>query len=165
MGAVTTRTLAWMLLARLLLGMASPEKTVNLTIPPSRVLIGQPDASMRSHLESFFRGVGCEPLVVRASEEALHIARSGGFRLGVIDEEFPKLGGLEVVRFLARLVNRIPCILTARLTSKEAQMAALDAGVVTVLEKPFTDDTLQFAVTRVFGLSRPGSGDRENRTH
>lgn len=120
---------------------------------------------MRSHLELFFRGAGCEPLVVRASDEAIHVARSGGFRLGVIDEEFPGLGGLEVVRFMARLVHRIPCILTARLTSKEAQMAALDAGVVSVLEKPFTDDTLQVAVARIFGRPWPGGDGIENRTH
>jgi DNA-binding response OmpR family regulator len=104
---------------------------------------------MQNRLTEFFRRSGLEPCIASGSGEALAFARDGGLRLGVIDSELPQLGGLEVVRILGRLVERVPCILTARRPSKEAQLSALDAGAFTVLETPFSDETLRFAVERV----------------
>lgn len=114
----------------------------------SKVLIAQHDARIQNRLASFFRRIELEPFVVEASGEAFALARTGGFRLGIVDEDLPRVGGLEVVRFLGRLAERVPCILTARRSTKEAQLAALDAGAITVLETPFTDETLRLAVER-----------------
>lgn len=121
-------------------------------MPPiaGRILIGQPEVAVRNRLEEFFLRSGYEPLTANESEEAIDAARRGRVDLGVIDLGFPRLGGIETVRVLGRLARKVPCILTSGSPSKESQLAALDAGAVAFVEKPFTDEILLVAVERAF---------------
>lgn len=111
-----------------------------------------------------------EPMVVRAlsflledlgflfctasnSLEAIAAAQSrrDGKTLAVIDLNLGDgMNGMETMSFLHDTFG-IPGILTSGAVTEEVKTAALQAGAVSVLQKPFTAETLKEALGRVVG--------------
>jgi DNA-binding response OmpR family regulator len=120
-----------------------------------KILLVEDDRKLARFLSRVLTEEGYTADVCSSGSDALEQARSGIYKLLVLDWMVPDNDGLEVCRQLRRHGNNVPIImLTARGELAERVMA-LDAGADDYLIKPFEVDEL---VARVKALLRRVSG-------
>jgi DNA-binding response OmpR family regulator len=120
-----------------------------------KILLVEDDRKLARFLQRVLTEEGYTADVCSSGSDALEQARSGIYKLLVLDWMIPDNDGLEVCRQLRRHGNSVPIImLTARGELAERVMA-LDAGADDYLVKPFEVDEL---VARVKALLRRVSG-------
>lgn len=102
------------------------------------ILITDDDLEFRETLGGIFAPLGYRTLMAGDGEEALDIVRNDEVDLLLLDNNMPKLTGLETVHRIHGLARRLPCILlSARMDDSLRKQAEL-ARVFSVLSKPVT---------------------------
>ena len=108
----------------------------------SRILIAEDEARIASFLEKGLRANGFATEIASDGEEALRLARSGGFDLLVLDLGLPGKDGFDVLRELRAVDRSLPVIiLTARGSARDT-VAGLEGGADDYVSKPFAFDEL-----------------------
>jgi two-component system copper resistance phosphate regulon response regulator CusR len=116
------------------------------------ILIAEDEPRIASFLEKGLNANGFATEVAADGEEALIQARSGRFDLLILDLGLPRRDGLEVLREVRRVDQRLPVvILTAREGTRET-VARLTGGADDYVTKPFGFDEL---LARVRARLRP----------
>ncbi|GJL63292.1 MAG: hypothetical protein NPIRA04_19460 [Nitrospirales bacterium] len=84
--------------------------------------------------------------------EALSAIRSKDFDLVITDHNMPVMTGLELLQCLAERpeTQRMPVIFVTGQLSNDLRDAALRAGALAILEKPYEDEELMRAITGIF---------------
>lgn len=101
----------------------------------------------------------CAGLTVRAWESAEAFVAAAGYRSGgcvLSDVRMPGLDGLALQHRLRELGSDLPLILMTGHGDVPMAVAALKAGAVDFLEKPFDDDALLAAVRAALARGRAG---------
>jgi two-component system, LuxR family, response regulator FixJ len=88
----------------------------------------------------------------------LPLAPSGCF---IVDYHMSAINGLDLLAALRKRNIALPAILISGLANSRMRQRAAEAGVLTLLEKPFADDALVAAVTRA--LADPASSPLRGR--
>jgi CheY-like chemotaxis protein len=119
------------------------------------ILITDDDLEFRETLGGIFAPLGFRTLLAGDGEEALDIVRNDEVHLLLLDNNMPKLTGLETVRRIRGLADRLPCILlSARMDDVLREQARL-AQVFSVLSKPVTrlqiTDAVSQALKQTYG--------------
>lgn len=85
-------------------------------------------------------------------EEALNAIQSEYFDLVITDHNMPVMTGLELLQCLAERpeTQRMPVIFVTGQLSNDLRDAALRAGALAILEKPYEDEELMRAITGIF---------------
>lgn len=113
------------------------------------VLLAEPDPSAREALSEVLSALGVEVHAAETGRRALDIARRVPLDAGIIDAAFADMTGLQLLAALRESV-RFPVMFVGGATaSKEARMAAADAGAWSWLPRPFEMDVARMTV-RVF---------------
>lgn len=116
-----------------------------------KLLVIEDDATIADFVAEGFRQSGSAVIVAGDGESGLATARLGGFDAAVVDIMLPKMDGLEVIRRLRALGNRLPVIVLSARGSVDAKIAGLEAGGDDYLAKPFSVAEL---IARVQALVR-----------
>src|SRR5438445_5624226 len=66
----------------------------------------------------------------------------------VTDNRLPTMSGLELVALARRVDPNLPCIMVTGSTELDVAVAAMEAGAVNYVVKPFRGDTLRVVVLR-----------------
>ncbi|MDR4495516.1 MAG: response regulator [Nitrospirales bacterium] len=90
---------------------------------------------------------------VKDGAEALSIIQQKHFDLVITDNQMPVMTGLELLQALAKTPKnlRLPIILLTGNLTEPLQKAAKLAGASAVLKKPYKDQELLSAITRILG--------------
>jgi FixJ family two-component response regulator len=121
------------------------------------VIIVDDDSSMRASLESLVRSVGHRALTFASTGEFLLGERPDAPCCVVLDVRLPGQSGLEFQREMNRTGPVLPIVFVTGHGDIPMSVAAMKAGAVEFLTKPFRDQDLLDAVHR--GLE----SDRERR--
>ena len=120
----------------------------------SVVLIVDDDAAVRDSLESLLRSVGQASVSYASARAFLDAARPDLPACLVLDVRLPEQGGLDLQRALAASGVHIPVIVITGHGDIPMSVAAMKAGAVDFLTKPFRDQDLLDAIQRGIRLDR-----------
>jgi CheY-like chemotaxis protein len=110
------------------------------------LLITDDDRALRETLGGMFQERGYRTLLASDGVEAVEIVRADVVHLVLLDQNMPRLKGLEVVGHLAQLELPPPCILMSAELDDGLQRAARLSNVVSVLAKPLRPAVISDAV-------------------
>ncbi|MEJ8570719.1 response regulator transcription factor [Microbaculum marinum] len=116
--------------------------------PEAVVYVIDDDASMRASIESLLRSVGHTVVTFDSTQSFLEFSRPEGPACVVLDVRMPGASGLELQRELAAAGSAIPIIFVTGHGDIAMSVAAMKAGALEFLTKPFRDQDLLDAVHR-----------------
>ena len=125
-----------------------------MTADSSLIHVVDDDPAMRASLESLLRSVGHDVLCFETAQAFAAAARPDRPGCLVLDVRLPGLSGLEFQRELGRSANPLPIVFITGHGDVPMAVAALKAGAVEFLTKPFRDQDLLDAIQQGIALAR-----------
>ncbi|WP_336814265.1 response regulator transcription factor [Bosea sp. MMO-172] len=125
-----------------------------MTADSSIVYVVDDDPAMRASLESLLRSVGHDVLCFETAPAFAAAIRPDRPGCLVLDVRLPGLSGLEFQRELGRSANPLPIVFITGHGDVPMSVAAMKAGAVEFLTKPFRDQDLLDGVHRALALNR-----------
>jgi FixJ family two-component response regulator/tRNA A-37 threonylcarbamoyl transferase component Bud32 len=118
----------------------------------SQVFIVDDDASVRQSLGRLLRSVGHSVMAFASAKEFLVAAVPDGPSCLVLDVQLPGASGLELQKQLARIHREIPIVFITGHADVPTSVAAMKAGAIEFLTKPFREadllETIDKAIQR-----------------
>jgi two-component system copper resistance phosphate regulon response regulator CusR len=108
----------------------------------TRILIAEDEERIASFLEKGLRANGFTTAVATDGNEAVAMARSGGFDLMILDLGLPGRDGSDVLRELREWDRRTPVLILTARDSLTDKVAGLEAGADDYVTKPFRFEEL-----------------------
>ena len=117
------------------------------------VFVVDDDVSVRESLELLILSAGWRPETFASAEDFLERSDIDGPSCLVLDVKLPNLTGLDLQK---RIVDRVdlPIIFITGYGDVPTTVAAMKAGAVDFVTKPFGDDVLLNAISQALGRSR-----------
>ena len=111
----------------------------------ARVLVVDDNPANRKVAEAMLKAAGCAVLTANNGKEALDCMQSGGIDLVLMDCQMPVMDGYEATRLWRHQERerRIPIIALTANASPDNETACLEAGMDSVLGKPFRRQQLE----------------------
>lgn len=107
-----------------------------------RIAVVDDDEAVRESLCALLRSVGYDAKVFASAADFLNSCESAQTHCLIVDLRMPDMTGLELVDRLASQGMKISVILISGNYDDAARSHAKQAGIVALLEKPFSDDAL-----------------------
>jgi FixJ family two-component response regulator len=122
--------------------------------PESIVYIVDDAAAVRDSLESLLRSVGQASASFASAREFLQAERPDLAACLVLDVRLPEQNGLDLQQSLAAAGSQLPVIIITGHGDIPMTVAAMKAGAIDFLAKPFRDQDLLDAIQRGIRLDR-----------
>jgi DNA-binding response OmpR family regulator len=113
------------------------------------ILVVEDETDLRKTYERILRRLNLDVIAVERAAEGLGIARSQAVSLVITDLKLPDMDGIALVRALRACADPPPVIVASGLDSAASQHAALEAGAIAYLIKPFSIATLTATVQEI----------------
>jgi DNA-binding response OmpR family regulator len=107
------------------------------------ILVIEDEPDLLTSYERLLRRLHYEVITADRGTEGLRIARSQRIRLVVTDLRLPDMDGIALIRALRAVADPPPIIVASALDSRATRSAALAAGAIAYLTKPFSVSTLK----------------------
>jgi FixJ family two-component response regulator len=104
------------------------------------------DQSVGEALENLISSIGCDVELFASAEAYLDSDARLKTECAVLDLKLPRMNGLELQRKLLTDGHRIPVIIITAEGDDKARAAALGAGAIAFLKKPFKEEVLLAAI-------------------
>ncbi len=124
---------------------------LKLSMVTPRLLITDDDRHFRQSLAEVFRSEGLEVQTAGDGDEAIRIVGSSPVHLVLVDVHMPRVGGLDVIRYVHEHNRLLPCILMSAALTEAIEREAKRMMAYRILSKPLRLATLRDAVLQ--GLS------------
>lgn len=118
---------------------------------PKRVLVVDDTPDVRDLIVEQVRFLGHEVEGTECGEMALTLVARGGFDLIITDFRMPGMDGVELTRRMKREYPGVKIVFAPGYPTRELSERAWAAGADVVLAKPFTEDELRVAITKLLG--------------
>lgn len=118
------------------------------------ILCVDDDPSVCSALEGTLRRAGHTPIIAPGVPEALEEVAKGTVDLIISDYQMPGLTGLEFLTLLGSEGYDVPVIMLTGYASIDHAVAAVKAGAIEYLQKPFEREQLELAVAQALARDR-----------
>ncbi|UXI69141.1 hybrid sensor histidine kinase/response regulator [Tahibacter amnicola] len=117
------------------------------------ILIVDDSLSVRRSLEQLVVDAGFEATTARDGLEAVERVRERRPNLMLVDLEMPRMNGLELTSFIRKnpSTRNIPVVMITSRTTERHRELARDAGVDTILSKPYSEEDLLRLIERSIG--------------
>lgn len=113
---------------------------------PSRLVLVEDDENVRRSMTMLLRARGFHIDAYRNGTEFLLMNGQHGGDCLLIDYKMPRIDGLELMRRTRRLNDHTPGIMITGYYSDSLKQRALNAGYLSVIEKPTTPSNLDTAI-------------------
>jgi CheY-like chemotaxis protein len=117
------------------------------------ILITDDDPHFRETLSELFLPRGFKTLLASDGEEALDIVTSQNVHLLLLDNNMPRLTGLETLRRVKQINAQLPCILLSARMDDVLREQAQQAQAFSVLPKPVSRGDLTSAVDHALRMA------------
>jgi len=132
----------------------------------NRILVVDDEKNIVKGIKFSLEQDGIEVAVAHDGEEALEIARGGGFDLIILDVMLPKLDGLEVCQSI-REFSMTPIIMLTAKSEDMDKIMGLEYGADDYITKPFNILELKARIKAIMRRSgkKNGKGQGEKSVH
>lgn len=117
-----------------------------MTLQTPHLLISDDDRDFRETLAHVFGRMGFTTSLAADGSEALRLVDCEDIHVAVTDLHMPRLNGLDFVRTIRQRRLALPCILISAALDTRVVQEAESVPVFSVLEKPFSLDTVRQTV-------------------
>ena len=114
------------------------------------IYIVDDDKSVRKSLKRLMKSAGLKAKTLASAEDFLNSGYQDNPGCLILDVRMPGLSGLELQKQLAATGSKLPIIFITAHEDEKAYNAAMAAGAVAFLQKPFDDQTLLSAIHLAF---------------
>ncbi|MGH7966283.1 MAG: response regulator [Candidatus Binatia bacterium] len=137
-----------------------------MTQPQSRILVVDDERNIRKNLSMVLEAAGYEVDTAGDGEEALAKCREQHYDVALVDIQMPKMGGLELLRYLRSLSPKTAVVILTAYGSVAHAVEAIKRGAVDFLEKPFDPNAIRLLIGEILlrRLLGPG-GSLEELLH
>jgi DNA-binding NtrC family response regulator len=137
-----------------------------MTQPQARILVVDDERNIRRHLGMVLETAGYQVEGASDGEEALDKCREQHYDIAFVDLHMPKMGGLELTRFLHGLSSKTAVVILTAYGSVASAVEAMKLGAVDFLEKPFDPKIIQLLTEEILLRQRLGAhGSVEELLH
>ncbi|GAC1687109.1 MAG: sigma-54 dependent transcriptional regulator [Gemmatimonadaceae bacterium] len=119
-------------------------------LPRVRVLIAEDEENLRTILEGFLAGRGCQVTAVRDGREALAALRGAAYDVALLDIVMPEMDGLEVLRAIREEAAPPEVIIITGNGTVETAITAMKLGAYDYLSKPYRMAEIDVLVRRAW---------------
>ena len=123
---------------------------VSNVINHKKILLVDSSKRIRDALNLFFEFEECDFLAVETPEEALKALQNETYDIIVADYYLPGLSGLEFLNHVKSSFPKTIEILTTPYDDRELFEEAKEAGIMDVIQKPFSAVTLVIHLSQIF---------------
>jgi two-component system chemotaxis response regulator CheY len=116
------------------------------------ILVVDDSEFMRRVIRNILEAGGHKVIEARNSDEAVRVFREQGADIVTMDIVMPETDGIEAVRRLKDIDERVKIIMISALGHQRTVMRALEAGALDFIMKPFTSDDVLESVNAVLQL-------------
>jgi two-component system response regulator AtoC len=124
----------------------------------ARVLVVDDDAGVAMVLAGLLRQGGYEVVVASSAREGLELAASSQLDIVLTDLRMPGMDGMALLGALRQQAPDLPVMMLTAHGSIEAAVAAMRAGAVDFLTKPFRREDVLYSVQKALAAAAPLAG-------
>lgn len=117
-----------------------------------KILLIDDDEWIRDSMTLFFEGEGCRIKALETAEEGLKELKRETYEIIIADYKLPGMDGLEFLKRIQELYPYIIRILISAYGNDEILYKANAIGIQDFIEKPFTSETIEESLSRVFRI-------------
>jgi CheY-like chemotaxis protein len=116
------------------------------------ILVVEDDDTGVGITRTMLEKLGFHVLEAKTGMEAIYLVKGfeGNIKLVFLDSVLADMGGLEVYTLLNEILPHTKVIVLGGYVNDDLVQGILDAGAQTVIEKPFTLETLKTKITAIF---------------
>ncbi len=107
-----------------------------MSLQTPSLLITDDDFDFRQTVQDAFESQGFRTLAAGDGEEALAVVRRETVHVVLLDMHMPRLSGLETIRRVKEMQERLPCILISAAMDQTLVEEAQRANAFSILSKP-----------------------------
>jgi DNA-binding NtrC family response regulator len=122
-----------------------------------RILVVDDERNIRNNLVTVLESAGYEVDASADGEDALAKCKEGHYDLAFVDIQMPKMGGLELLRYLHTLRPRMAVVILTAYGTTARAVEAMKLGAVDFLEKPFDPKHIQLLCEEIFQRQKTGA--------
>lgn len=123
----------------------------------ARILVVDDERNIRKNLTLVLEAAGYAVDAAADGEEALNKSRDHQYEVAFVDLQMPKMGGLELLRYLRSVSADTAVVILTAYGSVSRAVDAMELGAVDFLEKPFDPKIIQLLVEEILLRKRLGS--------
>jgi DNA-binding response OmpR family regulator len=128
-----------------------------MTQPQARILVVDDERNIRRTLGMVLETAGYQADGASDGEEALAKCREQHYDIAFVDLQMPKMGGLELTRFLRGLSSKTAVVILTAHGSAKTAVEAMKLGAVDFLEKPFDPKIIRLLTEEILLRQRLGA--------
>ena len=129
-----------------------------MTTPQVRILVVDDERNIRKNLGMMLEAAGYAVDTAGNGEEALTKSKEQHYDIAFVDLQMPKMGGLELTRFLRGLSSTTAIVILTAYGSVANTVEAMKLGATDFLEKPFDPKAIQLLVEEILLRNQLGPG-------
>ena len=129
-----------------------------MTTPQVRILVVDDERNIRKNLGMMLEAAGYAVDTAGNGEEALTKSKEQHYDIAFVDLQMPKMGGLELTRFLRGLSRTTAIVILTAYGSVANKVEAMKLGATDFLEKPFDPKAIQLLVEEILLRNQLGPG-------
>jgi DNA-binding NtrC family response regulator len=121
-----------------------------------RILVVDDERNIRNNLTMVLEAAGYEVDSSGDGEDALTKSKERHYDIALVDIQMPKMGGLELLRYLHTLRPRMAVVILTAYGTASRAVEAMKLGAVDFLEKPFDPKTLLLLCEEILQRQKTG---------
>jgi DNA-binding NtrC family response regulator len=130
-----------------------------MTQQPARILVVDDERNIRKHLGMVLEAAGYQVDGAKDGEEALAKCKEQHYDIALVDLQMPKLGGLELLRYLHSLSTGTAVVILTAYGTVAGAVEAMKLGAIDFLEKPFDPRAICLLVEEILLRQRRGANE------
>ncbi|MEW9124412.1 MAG: sigma-54 dependent transcriptional regulator [Thermotaleaceae bacterium] len=119
-----------------------------------KILIADDEKNMRWILEKNLKSEGFLVVSAEDGDEAFNMYLDEAPDMVILDYKMPKLDGMEVLKRIKKVNNKIPVIMITAHGSTDAAVEAMKLGAVDFISKPFDINELKLTILKVLNIDK-----------
>src|SRR5262245_52710273 len=119
-----------------------PEEDTFMTQSHVQILVVDDERNIRNNLTTVLESAGYKVDASGDGEDALTKCKERHYDIALVDIQMPKMGGLELLRYLRTLRPNLPVVILTAYGTVGRAVEAMKLGAVDFLEKPFDPKVL-----------------------
>ena len=124
---------------------------------PVRILVVDDERNIRNNLSMVLASAGYNVDMSGDGEDALNKCISQYYDIAFVDIQMPKMGGLELLRYLHALKPRMAVVILTAYGTVNRAIEAMKLETVDFIEKPFQPKSIQLLCEEILQRGKTGA--------